>query len=69
MKSWRLERSHIHDRGQQQEFDVPGEALIEEQFHFKAAVKLVLASSIAAIASRLVRLLTEPPPSWRLAQP
>jgi len=29
-----------------QEFDLPGDTLIEEQFHFKVAVKLVLASSI-----------------------
>ena len=35
---------------------VPGDTLIEEQFHFKVAVKLVLASSIAAIASALVTL-------------
>ena len=33
---------------------VPGDTLIEEQFHFKVAVKLVLASSIAAIASARV---------------
>ncbi len=39
-----------------QEFDLPGDTLIEEQFHFKVAVKLVLASSIAAIASALVTL-------------
>jgi len=39
-----------------QEFDLPGDPLIEEQFHFKVAVKLVLASSIAAIASALVTL-------------
>jgi hypothetical protein len=36
-----------------QEFDLPGDTLIEEQFHFKVAVKLVLASSIAVIASAL----------------
>jgi hypothetical protein len=39
-----------------QEFDLPGNTLIEQQFHFKVAVKLVLASSIAAIASALVTL-------------
>jgi hypothetical protein len=39
-----------------QEFDLPGNTLIEEQSHFKVAVKLVLASSIAAIASALVTL-------------
>jgi hypothetical protein len=39
-----------------QECDLPGGTLIEEQFHFKVAVKLVLASSIAAIASALVIL-------------
>jgi len=39
-----------------QEFDLPGDALIEEQSHFKVAVRLVLASSIAAMASALVTL-------------
>jgi Phosphoesterase family len=39
-----------------QEFDLPGNTLIDEQSHFKVAVKLVLASSIAAIASALVTL-------------
>ena len=39
-----------------QEFDLPGDTLIEEQFHFKVAVRLVLASSIAGIASALVTL-------------
>src|SRR5437899_736417 len=39
-----------------QEFDLPGDTLIEEQSHFKVAVRLVLASSIAAIASALVTL-------------
>jgi hypothetical protein len=37
-----------------QEFDFPGDVLIEEQSHFKVAVKLVLASSIAAMASARV---------------
>jgi hypothetical protein len=39
-----------------QEFDLPGDTLIDEQSHFKVAVKFVLASSIAAIASALVAL-------------
>jgi hypothetical protein len=39
-----------------QEFDLPGDIPIDEQSHFKVAVKLVLASSIAAIASALVPL-------------
>jgi hypothetical protein len=39
-----------------QGFNLPGDALIQEQPHFKVAVKLVLASSIAAIASAPVTL-------------
>src|SRR5580700_1733451 len=39
-----------------EEFHLPGDTLIDEQSHFKVAVKLVLASSIAAIASALVTL-------------
>jgi hypothetical protein len=39
-----------------QELDLPGDTLIEEQFHFKVEVKLVQASSIAAIASARVTL-------------
>jgi hypothetical protein len=40
----------------EQEFDLPGDALIDEHAHFKIAVRLVLASSVAAIASALVTL-------------
>jgi hypothetical protein len=40
----------------EQEFDLPRDTLVDEQSHFKVAVKLVLASSIAAIASALVTL-------------
>src|SRR6266513_1752848 len=39
-----------------QVLDLPGNALIQEQSHFNVAVRLVLASSIAAIASASVTL-------------
>ena len=39
-----------------QETDLPGDTLIDEQSHFNVVVKLVLASSMAAIASARVTL-------------